>query len=77
MKKSRVYDCACRVANETVTLLGGGGGSVMAISVEDIADKLSTNCQVCGVCTSDSTLKRLDELDQESLILPYLPGAFL
>ena len=78
VEKSRVYDCACKVADaKKVTLLDGGGGSVMAVSVEDIADKLSTGCQVCGVCTNDTTLKKLDELNQESLILPYLPGAFL
>ena len=78
VEKSQVYDCACKVADERkVKLLDGGGGNVMAVSVEDIADKLSTDCQVCGICTKDTTLKRLDELNQESLILPYLPGAFL
>ena len=77
VKKSQVYDCDCKVAGEEKVTLLGDDGIVMTISVEDIASKLSTNCQVCGVCTSAITLKRLDKLNQKRPILPYLPGAFL
>ena len=78
VEKSQVYDCACKVAGEEKVMpLSADDGRVMAVSVEDIASKLSTNCQVCGVCTSATTLKRLDKLNQKDPILPYLPGAFL
>lgn len=75
VEKTRMYDCACKVADEAKVVLLGDS-MVLSVPVEELVNKLSTECRVCGICTSASTLRRLDELDKESLILRYLPGAF-
>src|SRR5438034_2415503 len=76
IRNTRMYDCACKVAGEDVKILAGHH-MALSVTVEDLADNMDTECRVYGVCTGDSTLTRLNELEKGSLLLPYLPGAFL
>ncbi|KAK2766699.1 hypothetical protein FQN54_006012 [Arachnomyces sp. PD_36] len=77
IRNTRVYDCACKIAGVDDVEVPSGSDTASYVSVKDLADKLTTNCRIYGICTVDSTLRRIHELGKESLMLPYLPGGFL
>ncbi|EEH11364.1 small GTPase RanA [Histoplasma capsulatum G186AR] len=76
LEKSRIYECARKVAGEE-TVVTLGDSIVSPVPVLTLLSNLSPECRVCGIQTSGTVLQRLDEVDGESLILPHLPGAFL
>ncbi|KAG5289408.1 small GTPase RanA [Histoplasma ohiense] len=76
LEKSRIYECARKVAGEE-TVITLGDSIVSSVPAQALLSKLSPECRVCGIQTSGTVLQRLDEVDGESLILPHLPGAFL
>ncbi|EGC46348.1 small G-protein Gsp1p [Histoplasma capsulatum var. duboisii H88] len=76
LEKSRIYECARKVAGEE-TVVTLGDSIVLPVPAQTLLSKLSPECRVCGIQTSGIVLQRLDEVDGESLILPHLPGAFL
>lgn len=76
VKYTRMYDCACKVAGEEVNVLTTRHMTASWVSVEELAEDLSDDCRVYGIDTSDATLKKLDGIEKDNLIMPYLPGAF-
>jgi transcriptional regulator of met regulon len=72
-----MYDCAGKIADGEEVDIILGSHAAFSVSVEDLASTMDISCRVYGVSADERTLRRVNELRKENLMLPFLPGAFL
>jgi hypothetical protein len=77
IRNTRMYDCAGKIADGEEVDIILGSHAAFSVSVEDLASTMDISCRVYGVSADERTLRRVNELRKENLMLPFLPGAFL
>lgn len=75
IRNTHMYDCACKVAGDNVTILPEHRIAV-SISVNGLVDKLSTDCRMYGICRVKVHCVELMSWIRRAWCCPFHPGVF-